>query len=123
MDLVKWEQLWNFWKNVQETKSTILLDQEENIQILVLSCKREMSGCGGCKTRYECFYLSGYVCADYLEDDPLEFSAEISQYHMHRCPNDTSIPIEWLPLFKGYIEETKHCVLHRFIDDDKYLVK
>jgi len=105
----QWEELFSELVNKKNTHELYQITQHDNICITISDIEMRMSECGRCGIQYECIELPGRIKADYLSEWK-NYSAQISQYMMHRCglPNTD----EFMPLFKGYIEDTEYCVCH-----------
>jgi hypothetical protein len=129
---VEWEQLYKVFLYAYQNKVELRIHETDETYITVESIERRMSGCGQCHDAYECFSLTGLIRANYFDDLPsdeyLPYSAQVSQYNMFRCKcdiakknasdngDDDDEPMEFLPLFKGYVENTKQCVCHVYVD-------
>lgn len=109
----RWNALYDLFDKVKTDKTEVCINKRDDIHITVDSLDRDMSGCGRCGDRYECFHLSGKIRSNY-DDDVQDYTATVSQYYMHSCDKDERTT--FCPLFKGHMDKPDNCICDRFLD-------
>lgn len=117
-----WEMLFQKLESCRLHKQEFCVRRDEDIFIMIHKMTREVSGCFGCKIDYECFEMEGTIRAKYLENATHRFTASISPYYMYCKDRNPDNSLEFCPIFKGFIEDTKFPICDYFLSEEDVVI-